>query len=208
MKKSLFSIFALIAVTACNQDNTITETQDPSQEISASATKRVCPSEEIRQKMLSEDPSARARLSEIETQTNKFIQSRALGKVLADGTIEIPVVVNVLYRTASENISDAQIQSQITVLNADYSATNTDLTKIPEEFQSVTAGNTGIRFSLAKINRKSTKVRSWQTNDAMKKATKGGIDATSPSQYLNLWVVGDMGGVVGNFIKSTLYEKN
>jgi hypothetical protein len=36
-----------------------------------------------------------------------------------------PVIVNVLYRTAAENISDAQIQSQIDVLN-DFNATNSD----------------------------------------------------------------------------------
>jgi hypothetical protein len=38
-----------------------------------------------------------------------------------------PVIVNVLYRTAAENISDAQIQSQIDVLNDDFNATNSDL---------------------------------------------------------------------------------
>jgi tRNA1(Val) A37 N6-methylase TrmN6 len=31
-----------------------------------------------------------------------------------------------LYRTAAENISDAQIQSQIDVLNDDFNATNSD----------------------------------------------------------------------------------
>jgi tRNA1(Val) A37 N6-methylase TrmN6 len=32
--------------------------------------------------------------------------------------------VNVLYRTAAENITDAQIQSQIDVLNQDFNAAN------------------------------------------------------------------------------------
>jgi predicted TIM-barrel enzyme len=32
---------------------------------------------------------------------------------LVNGKVEIPVVVNVLYNTADENISTAQIQSQI-----------------------------------------------------------------------------------------------
>jgi len=31
----------------------------------------------------------------------------------------------------------------------------------------------------------------------MKKASTGGIDATSPASYLNIWVVGSMGGVLG-----------
>jgi hypothetical protein len=42
-----------------------------------------------------------------------------------------PVIVNVLYRTAAENISDAQIQSQIDVLNDDFNATNSDFNSVP-----------------------------------------------------------------------------
>jgi tRNA1(Val) A37 N6-methylase TrmN6 len=41
---------------------------------------------------------------------------------IVNGKIEIPVNVNVLYRTAAENISLAQIQSQIDILNKDFNA--------------------------------------------------------------------------------------
>ena len=34
--------------------------------------------------------------------------------------ITIPVVVHIVYNSSSQNISDAQVQSQIDVLNADY----------------------------------------------------------------------------------------
>lgn len=197
MKKMLFGAFVLAMATACTSDNAVTETQDPQGGAFAVAERRSCPSEEIRDEMLANDPAARARAADIENSTARFIQDKTLGRVLADGTVEIPVVVNVLYRTTAENISDAQIQSQIDVLNADYSGTNADATKIPTEFKSVSAGNTGIKFRLVKTVRKATKTRSWKTNDAMKKSSQGGIDATDPSQYLNMWVVGDMGGVLG-----------
>jgi len=36
------------------------------------------------------------------------------------GCTKIPVVVHVVYKTAAQNISDAQIKSQIDVLNADF----------------------------------------------------------------------------------------
>lgn len=197
MKKILFGAFALAMVTACTTDNAATETLDQDFQTSVSVDKRLCPSEEIRNEMLASDPSARARVADIEDKTARFIQDRALGRVLADGTVEIPVVVNVLYRTTAENITDAQIQSQIDVLNADYSGTNADASKIPAEFKTIAAGNTGIKFRLVKTVRKSTKTRSWRTNDAMKTASKGGIDATDPTQYLNMWVVGDMGSILG-----------
>lgn len=71
-----------------------------------------------------------------------------LGKVLADGTVEIPVVFNVIYNTSAQNVSDARIAEQIAVLNADYGATNSDITKIPSAFQPSAAGDVKIRFKL------------------------------------------------------------
>ena len=138
-----------------------------------------------------------AKFTENESLTKQFANDLALGKVLADGTVEIPVVVNVLYRTSAENISDAQIASQIATLNNDFGGTNADVSKIPAEFASVAAGDTKIRFRLDRVVRKSTTVRSWKTNDAMKKTSTKGQDAYQPSNYFNIWVVGDMGGVLG-----------
>ncbi|HCM75675.1 MAG TPA: zinc metalloprotease, partial [Cytophagales bacterium] len=31
----------------------------------------------------------------------------------------------------------------------------------------------------------------------MKKSSKGGINPTDPSQYMNIWVVNSMGGILG-----------
>ena len=44
--------------------------------------------------------------------------------------ITIPVVVHVLYNTASQNISNAQIEAQIAVLNNDYQKLNPDTVRI------------------------------------------------------------------------------
>lgn len=194
MKKLLLGVIALGFMTACNND---TESVNEEMLTSAEASRATCPSEVIRGELLKTDPEARLRYNQIEEGTINFINAKKLGKVLADGTVEIPVVVNVLYRTTAENVSDAQIASQIAVLNEDFSATNADISKIPAEFQTVAAGNTGVKFVLSKVVRKSTKTRTWRTNDAMKQASKGGIDATAPSNYFNMWVVGDMGGVLG-----------
>ena len=43
----------------------------------------------------------------------------------------IPVVVHVVFHTAAQNISDAQINSQITILNQDYRKTNADIELYP-----------------------------------------------------------------------------
>ncbi|MBV2224501.1 MAG: zinc metalloprotease [Cloacibacterium sp.] len=196
MKKLLFGVMALGMLAACNTTEETANLTDSTAK-TATASRKSCPSEEIRAELLKNDAKARARFAAIEAGTEKFIQAKKLGRVLADGTVEIPVVVNLLYRTTAENLSDARIAEQIAVLNKDFGATNTDINKIPAEFASVAAGDTKVRFRLVKTVRKATSVRSWRTNDAMKKASTKGIDATDPTQYFNIWVVGDMGSILG-----------
>jgi hypothetical protein len=132
----------------------------------------------------------------IESHTRNFIAQGGVAQRLVNGKIQIPVIVNVLYRVAAENISDSQIQSQIDVLNEDYQALNADFSKTPSIFSGV-AANYGISFVLAGVNRKYSKNTSWRTNDVMKNSKRGGIDPTDPAHNLNLWCVNDMGGVLG-----------
>ena len=49
--------------------------------------------------------------------------------------ITIPVVVHVVWKTNTQNISDAQIQSQIDVLNEDYRRTNIDQINTPSVWE-------------------------------------------------------------------------
>lgn len=118
-------------------------------------------------------------------------------KTVSNGIIHIPVVVHVVYRTLNESISDAQIQSQIAVLNKDFRKLNTDTNLIPAPWKTIAAdcqiefclatkdpqGNpsTGIRY------RKTTKT-SFSISNEVKYTAQGGDDAWDASQYLNLWV--------------------
>lgn len=155
---------------------------------------RTCGAHDHYLEMLQNSPEARAKVLEIERHTEAFIQS---GQTSNRAVITIPVVVHVLYNTTVQNISDAQIQTQIDVLNADFRKLNADKSKIPAAFSGL-AADSEIQFCLAKrdpnglattgIQRKSTTVTSFSTNDAMKKASTGGLDAWSSSSYLNLWV--------------------
>ncbi|HAI79848.1 MAG TPA: zinc metalloprotease, partial [Chryseobacterium sp.] len=197
MKKLLVGAFALSMLAACNagEDDLLNQEENDALTSGSAVTQRVCPSEDIRKEALANNPTLMAKFVENESKTAKFIDDLSMGRVLADGTVEIPVVVNVLYRTSAENISDAQIASQIATLNKDFGGTNSDVSKIPAEFTSVAAGDTKIKFRLDRVIRKSTTVRSWRTNDAMKKSSSKGQDAYKPANYFNIWVVGDMGGV-------------
>ncbi|KIC03282.1 peptidase M43 [Flavobacterium sp. JRM] len=189
MKKIALSAFAALLLFSC-QNNDQSESTTP--EASATITQRGCATQDVLEAQLKADPTLAIRMNEIEA----FTQNQILTGKLVNGKVQIPVVVNVLYRTAAENISDAQIQTQIDVLNKDFNAANSDYNSVPALFAGVKA-NVGISFVLEKINRKSTTKTSWGTNDAMKKTASGGLNPTSPTTKLNLWACKIGGGILG-----------
>jgi hypothetical protein len=186
---------AFLLVAACNKSSRNDDASSIPEEDAFTATERKCGADEILQEQLKADASLRARMDQIEAFTQHYIQNPDLQK-LVNGKIQIPVVVNVLYRTSAENISQAQIESQITVLNKDFSATNSDYNNT-STYNSVKSGNIGIEFVLDQVVKKSTTKRSWQLNDAMKKNSQGGINATSTATKLNIWVCNLTSGYLG-----------
>ena len=194
MKKLFFGALVLSFMAACNNDSVANQNETPTNSeampTALTATQRKCPSEEIRQAMLLKNPSLKQKIADIESSTERFTENLKVGKVLADGTVEIPVVFNVIYNTSTQNVSDARIAEQIAVLNADYGATNSDITKIPSAFQPSAAGDVKIRFKLVATNRKQNTKTGWRSDlEEMKKASTGGIDATDVNKNLNIWVV-------------------
>jgi hypothetical protein len=186
MRKLLLCAVLVTAFFSCqNEENKETTTAEAN-------AKRQCATEEVFERQLRENPNLAATMNQIEILTERAIAERRL----VNGKIEIPVVVNVLYRTAAENISLAQIQSQIDVLNKDFNALNSDYNAAPAEFSTVKA-NVGISFVLDAVYRKSTTKPSWGTNDAMKKTQKGGLNPTSPTTKLNIWACKIGGGILG-----------
>jgi len=195
MKKLLFifPVMLMILMSGCEK-NTLTENQSVVEE--QPILQRTCGTQDVLDRQLKEDPSLALKMNQIESFTEQFVNSNQQNR-LVNGVIEIPVVVNVLYRTTAENISLTQIQSQITVLNNDFQALNSDYNNTPTLFQSVRAGNMGIRFVLDTVIRKSTTKTSWSTNDAMKKSSQGGLNPTLPTTKLNMWVCNLSGGILG-----------
>jgi hypothetical protein len=120
--------------------------------------------------------------------------------------IIIPVIVHVVYNTPEQNISTAQIRSQIAVLNKDFRKKNSDIVNIPGAFKDI-AGDASIEFRLATIDpsglatdgiiRKITSVAAFGLDDKIKYSVAGGDDAWDRTKYLNLWVGNLSGGVMG-----------
>lgn len=119
--------------------------------------------------------------------------------------INIPVVIHILYNSTAQNISDAQVLSQLESLNKDYRRLN-NIATIPAAFSSLSA-DAKITFCLAKtapngkattgIIRKFTRVASWLADDAMKFSAAAGDDAWDAKKYLNVWVCNLFGRNLG-----------
>lgn len=169
---------------------------------------RNCASHEVLERKLKENPGLASTLEDIEAHARSFTSAKNGngGGKPGDGggstptpyigTVTIPVIVNVIYNTAEQNISDAQIASQIKVLTEDFTKANTDVNNAPDEFAGL-AANTEVQFTLAKVNRKSSTRTEWGTNDDMKYTSRGGIDVEDPAHYLNIWVCNIGGGILG-----------
>lgn len=124
-------------------------------------------------------------------------------------TYTIPVVVHVIHNGepvgTGTNISDAQIQSQISVLNEDFKRLNADATNTPAQFQSV-AGTMDVEFVLALqdpeglattgIVRVQGTKPSWQQADDYQLKS---LSYWRSDRYLNIWVCNliDTKGIVG-----------
>ncbi len=162
---------------------------------------RNCGTMEHYERAVQENPSYELNQIEIENFTNEFL-SHNNGADRA--IVTIPVVVHVVYNNTTENISDAQILTQIDVLNKDFAKMNADAANTPSIF---TASNTDIQFCMASVDptgaatngitRTSTATTAFSTNDAMKNNATGGKSAWDASKYLNIWVCDISGGILG-----------
>jgi hypothetical protein len=113
-----------------------------------------------------------------------------------ENAFQIPVVVHIIHsgQDHPSNISDAQVFSQIKVLNEDYNRENIDASNTPSDFLPF-AGNPGIEFVLAKrtpeglpsngIVRVQGPKTSWQVTDNYQIKS---LSYWPAEHYLNIWV--------------------
>ncbi|MDB5253838.1 MAG: C-terminal target protein [Flaviaesturariibacter sp.] len=163
---------------------------------------RRCASFEHLQQQIARNPALAGQMENIERFTQVNALSSSAAAMRGTPVYNIPVVVHVLWNTSAQNISDAQIQSQIDVLNKDYQLLNSDSALVPTAFKSLVA-DCRIQFCMAQrtpagaattgIIRKQTTKTSFNadTDDAKSNGT-GGDNAWDASLYLNLWVVPDI----------------
>lgn len=172
-----------------------------------------CATMQVLEKRIQNDPLTQLRMQQSEIQAQKWISEnksllRKNNNVKSQVLVTIPVVVHVVYNNQTENISDAQIQSQIVALNEDYRLLNSDSLDDTHPFWGYT-GDTQIEFCLASIDpngnatsgitRTFTNTTAFDADASVKFNSLGGKDNWDPTKYLNIWVcdLSASGGVLG-----------
>lgn len=164
---------------------------------------RGCGTMSVHRRLLDTDRGYARRLARIEEQA---FRARTGFMAARPGCTLIPVVVHVVYQTPAQNISQAQIDSQIEVLNRDFRKANPDVSTVPAPFAPL-AGDARIQFELARTDpdgnphdgviRKSTDRAGFGSEDDVKFDATGGSDAWPRDEYLNIWVCQLSGGLLG-----------
>ncbi len=165
---------------------------------------RTCATMDVHRRLLSRYPEYARDRAAIETHALAY--ERGERTALRTGVTRIPVVVHVVWNSAGQSISDAQVTSQIDVLNRDYRRTNPDVASTPAPFLPL-ATDSRVEFFLATatpngapttgIERRQTTVASFTHDDAVKSNASGGLDAWPADRYLNMWVCPLGGGLLG-----------
>ena len=160
-----------------------------------------CHTDEHFEELAKTDPGIVAQKEKVKKEIRQYLADPANQHQRA-GLITIPVVVHVMHDSKAlgvgANISDAQIISQIDVLNEDFTMTNADVADVPAHFNGV-LGNPQIEFCLATVDPNGGATNgidrvdiggSWSDN--LKSGTIWDNDS-----YLNLWVADLNGGLLG-----------
>ena len=185
MKNSIIILLLLLSISIFAQEN------------------KKCFTSELIQKELEINKEYQNQISQVHKDNKKWLSENNRSKE----TITIPIVVHVIYRQSHSNlgigtnISNAQIEDQIRILNEDFSKTNNEFPNPPRNTFVNYADNPNIKFCLATtdpdgnatngITRTMSTKNSFNYNtesNDMKRDNTGGKDGWNPSKYLNIWV--------------------
>lgn len=161
-----------------------------------------CGTDVMMNKLYAEHPEMRQAQIDYDNQITQQVNAKkAMKSPAVENVYIIPVVFHVIHTYGSENISDAQINDQVNILNRDYRKLNSDTAGVIPAFQGLIA-DTKIEFRLAKIDPNGNctngidRIYSHKTNEADDMSK---LNPWPKNKYLNVWVVKTIGsaGVAG-----------
>ncbi|MDF3026886.1 MAG: hypothetical protein K0S23_1193 [Fluviicola sp.] len=207
MRKLVFSVTLLCGFTSFSQG-----LQPKNQQLASPQEVEKCSQHHHMQEMQLKDPARFATIFKdpLPNQGTKFKPNTGTEK-LTGVIYTIPVVFHIIHNNGSENISDAQIQDALNILNRDYRKLNTDTSTIVSAFQG-DAADVEIQFVFATVapNGACFSGITRTVNAITNNGDDGEVQVAAVvsgnnvyqgiwphNRYLNIYVANDIGGAAG-----------
>lgn len=157
-----------------------------------------CLAHYLYEQQIANDPQFAAKQAQLEKETEAFtpgyVERKSSGEANRGASVlrVIPVVFHVIHEGGAENITRAQIQNQLDLLNLDFRHQNADTVNTPAPFLAL-AADVEIEFRLATKDPNGNctdgvvRVNSPLTNNARDNVKA--ISYWPSNKYLNVWVV-------------------
>lgn len=159
-----------------------------------------CGTDEMVAKSIANNPSLK-QLIEIENQ-KALAYEKSHYKQKAAANYVIPIVFHVMHTYGPENVSKAQIEDAVRIINEDFQKLNADTNDVISQFKNI-AANSQIEFRLAKIDpwgnctEGITRHYTPLTHSAGENVKD--IISWNTSMYLNVWVVSNIESGAGAY---------
>src|SRR4051812_11746888 len=111
----------------------------------APVMRRTCGAMQVYQQMLEAEPIFRGAQVALEHAAQNRLRSAPTART---APYQVTVVVHLVQSTGAKKVTDAQVASQVAVLNKDYRAKNTDRAKAPAPWKGLVA-DAQVEFQLA-----------------------------------------------------------
>ncbi len=152
-----------------------------------------CHTYEMIDKLVEEHPELKPLIEQSTVEQDLFRKQFMRDNLQKDGEIYvIPVVFHIVHAGGDENITPAQVQDAIRVMNQDFAAQTPGISAVNSAFTDLVS-NTGIKFALAKRDPEGNCTNGIiRTYDQATFAGSDNLKLISPiwdrSMYLNIWV--------------------
>jgi PKD repeat protein len=167
--------------------------------LSVFAQEEWCATDQMLQEYHEANPEAKA---DFEATQNALANFKP--KARKSGKIIVPVVIHVIHYNGEGNISEAQIQDGLRILNEDFNKLNADTSTIRPIFQGLSK-SMDIEFRLARRDPQGnctngiTRWNSYLAQGPSNRNEPKNLVQWDPFRYMNIWLVNqfDQGGLLG-----------
>ncbi|MBS1941947.1 MAG: T9SS type A sorting domain-containing protein [Bacteroidetes bacterium] len=159
------------------------------------AQQRPCYTDEMRQRMVAENPGLLHQEQQYEHGLQEYLQARAGMRDGDTTTYVLPVVFHILYDPTLgndvHNISDAQIYDAVNIMNRDYAKLNADLSDVCCGFDAI-AADIHVKFQLATKDPLGNCTNGIDRITSQRSTNGSNFSKLKPwfrDHYINIWVV-------------------